>query len=257
MSKKYSRRGFIEGLGSMAVGTMAGGALFGKGDQPDKAGSSAAPDLPEGATILFQGDSITDAGRGKDNMEPNNPRALGYGYAFLAAAELRKEYAAKNLQCYNRGISGNKVYQLADRWQEDCLDLEPDVLSILIGVNDYWHTRSGRYDGTPEVYYEDFRALLERTKNELPDVQLMIGQPYVLEEGSAVDQSWFPEFGEYRKLARKIATEFDATWIPYQEAYDAHSKEVDPTYWSGDGVHPSMAGAELMAQTWLDTFKSM
>ncbi|MDZ7693378.1 MAG: GDSL-type esterase/lipase family protein [Balneolaceae bacterium] len=155
MSSKCSRRSFLEGLSSLAIGTFGGGMLLSSRSQAKKSDHAGVPELPDGATILFQGDSITDAGRNKDMGDANNPGALGNGYAFLTAANLRKELYSKNLQCYNRGISGNKVFQLSDRWQEDCLDLEPDVLSILIGVNDYWHTRSGNYDGTPKVYFDD------------------------------------------------------------------------------------------------------
>ena len=80
---------------------------------------------------------------------------------------LLEELAAKELTIYNRGISGNKVYQLDERWDKDCLLLKPNVLSILIGVNDYWHMRNGNYDGTPEIYENDYRALLNRTREEL------------------------------------------------------------------------------------------
>jgi lysophospholipase L1-like esterase len=111
----------------------------------------------KGNTILFQGDSITDAGREKEKELPNNPKSFGSGYAFLAASALLNALPEKNLTIYNRGISGNKVFQLANRWDKDCLDLKPDVLSILIGVNDYWHKRNGNYDGTVEVYESDFR----------------------------------------------------------------------------------------------------
>src|SRR5690606_22433718 len=111
--------------------------------------------------ILFQGDSITDAGRKKDSDEVNNASALGVGYAMLAASALLNDRADMNLKIYNRGISGNKVYQLAERWEKDCLGLKPNVLSILIGVNDYWHKHSGKYDGTVKVYEDDLKKLLD------------------------------------------------------------------------------------------------
>ncbi|HYH56506.1 MAG TPA: GDSL-type esterase/lipase family protein, partial [Anseongella sp.] len=145
----------------------------------------------DGAVILFQGDSITDAGRNKEEGSANNSGALGKGYAFLAACELLYQYPGKNLSVYNKGISGNKVHQLADRWEEDCLSLKPDILSILIGVNDYWHKRNGDYDGTVEVYHTDYKALLDRTKQQLPDVQLVIGEPFAVKGGKAVDDSWY------------------------------------------------------------------
>ena len=121
----------------------------------------------KGDVILFQGDSITDAGREKNRELPNNIRSFGAGYAFISASEMLRNMADQNLVIYNRGISGNKVYQLAERWQKDCLDLKPNVLSILIGVNDYWHKRNGDYDGTPEIYENDFRELLKTYKGKI------------------------------------------------------------------------------------------
>ena len=117
--------------------------------------------LTKGDIILFQGDSITDAGRKRDDTKYNTPGNLGTGYVIHAAAEMLFEQAEKDLKIYNKGISGNKVYQLAERWEKDCLEIKPTVLSILIGVNDYWHKHSGKYDGTVEVYKRDLKSLLE------------------------------------------------------------------------------------------------
>lgn len=209
--------------------------------------------LKEGAVVLFQGDSITDAGRKRDETSANNSGALGHGYAFLAACGLLYTYPGKSLSVYNKGISGNKVYQLADRWEEDCLSLKPDVLSILIGVNDYWHKHNGNYDGTVKVYRDDYRALLNRTLEQLPDVQLVIGEPFAVNGVKAVDDSWYPEFNEYRAVAREIATEFKAAFIPYQDIFDKAEKSAPGSYWTPDGVHPSLAGAQLMAHAWMKT----
>ncbi|MDZ7693379.1 MAG: hypothetical protein U5K69_20055 [Balneolaceae bacterium] len=82
---------------------------------------------------------------------------------------------------------------------------------------------------------------MSATKKALPDVKLMIGEPFVIREGSAVDDTWFPEFNQYQEMARKIADEFDAALVPYQQKFDQYSDDVDPTYWSADGVHPSLA----------------
>lgn len=207
--------------------------------------------LKNSNVILFQGDSITDAGRKRDTQEPNNQGALGTGYAFMAAAELLNTFAAKNLKIYNKGISGNKVYQLSDRWQADSLDLKPSVLSILVGVNDYWHKHNGNYDGTVAIYEKDFRALLTRTKAALPLVKLVICEPFAVLGCKAVDGTWFPEFNEYRAVARKLAGEFDAIFIPYHDIFARATKIAPPTYWTGDGVHPSIAGAKLMADAWM------
>lgn len=201
--------------------------------------------------ILFQGDSITDAGRNRENKSPNNDQALGHGYAFLAAANLLNRYAAQNLAIYNKGISGNKVHQLAERWGEDCIAIKPTVLSILIGVNDYWHTLNGNYDGTIQVYRDDYRKLLDQTLTTLPNVRLIIGEPFAVNHVKAVTDAWFPAFDEYRQAAQELATEYKAAFIPYQRVFDEATKRISPTYWTGDGVHTTLAGAQLMAEAWL------
>lgn len=206
-------------------------------------------------TILFQGDSITDAGRNKENMNFNTAGHLGSGYAFLAAASLLRKYSSLNLKIYNKGISGNKVYQLAERWDEECLQIKPDVLSILIGVNDIWHKLNGRYDGTVEIYRRDYVALLERTKAALPDIKLIICEPFAVSGVKAVDDKWYPEFNDYRKAAMDIAAQFGAVLIPFQSIYDEAGRYAPGSYWTGDGVHPSLPGAQLMAEAWLSVIK--
>ena len=202
-------------------------------------------------TVLFQGDSITDAGRDKKKEVANRSWSFGTGYAFLAASHLLNAFAKENLTVYNRGISGNKVYQLADRWEKDCLDLKPDVLSILIGVNDYWHKRNGNYDGTVEVYENDYRNLIQRTQKALPGIQLVLCEPFYVLETTAVDESWIEPMKKYQAAAKKISDEFDTIWVPFQNVFDEAIKHAPGKYWAGDGVHPSMAGAQLMAEAWL------
>jgi lysophospholipase L1-like esterase len=157
---------------------------------------------------------------------------------------------AAKLRFHNRGISGNKVFQLAERWEKDCLDLAPDVLSILIGVNDIWHKRGGHYDGTVETYEEDYDALLTRTRVALPEVKLVVCEPFVLRCG-AVDDSWFPEFDGYRAAARRVAEAHGAAFVPFHSMFEDALAIGPPELWAGDGVHPSPAGAALMAQAWL------
>jgi len=204
-------------------------------------------------TVLFQGDSITDAGREKTKELPNNGGSFGGGYAFLAASFLLNALPENNLTIYNRGISGNKVFQLADRWDKDCLDLKPNVLSILIGVNDYWHTRNGNYDGTIEVYENDYKKLLERTKAALPGVKLVLCEPFYVLETKAVDETWIEPMKQYQAAAKRVSDAFDTLWVPFQKVFDEAIKHAPGTYWTGDGVHPSMAGAQLMAEAWLKT----
>jgi len=253
MTMDNSRRKF---LGT----TLAGAALAISLPEIVKAATapaSAAPKIriAENDVILFQGDSITDAGRDRKDMSPNNSGALGHGYALLAAADLLHAHAAKQLSIYNKGISGNKVHQLDARWEEDCIAIKPNILSILIGVNDYWHTLSGNYDGTIQVYRDDYRKLLDRTLKALPDVKLIIGEPFAVNNVKAVTDAWFPAFDEYRAAAREIADEYGAGFIPYQRVFDEASKKAPASYWTGDGVHTTLAGARLMAEAWLQAVK--
>jgi lysophospholipase L1-like esterase len=203
------------------------------------------------AVVLFQGDSITDAGRDKKKELANHAGSFGRGYAFLAASHLLNKFPGKSLTLYNRGISGNKVYQLAERWNKDCLELQPDVLSILIGVNDYWHKRNGKYDGTVEVYENDYRALLKRTQATLPGIKLVLCEPFYVLETSAVDENWIEPMKKYQAAAKRISDDFETVWVPFQKVFDEAVKHAPGKYWAGDGVHPSMAGAQLMAEAWL------
>jgi len=209
--------------------------------------------IRKGNVVLLQGDSITDAGRNRAREDnANDKSALGSGYAFLIAAQLLAAQRDPELKIYSRGISGHKVFQLAERWDKDCLALKPNVVSILIGVNDIWHKLNGRYDGTIEIYERDYRALLQRTRQQLPEVKLVVCEPFVLRCG-AVNEKWFPDFDGYRAAAKKVAEAFDAVFVPFQSMFDEACKDAPPAYWAGDGVHPTIAGAQLMAQTWIDT----
>lgn len=206
-----------------------------------------------GKTILFQGDSITDSGRDRSNYYANAGPGMGSGYVRHAVTQLLGTNPNLGYRFYNRGISGNKVHQLADRWEDDCLNLGPNVLSVLIGVNDFWHTLGGNYDGTVAVYESDYRQLLDRTLEALPDVALIIGEPFAVEGGSAIDGRW-EAFHPYRDAARRIADEYAAVFVPYHGAFTAALEQAPADYWCPDGVHPSMAGCYLMAEAWLAGF---
>ncbi|SEW46546.1 Lysophospholipase L1 [Chitinophaga sp. YR573] len=247
-----NRRNFIR---NVSLGSLAAISLPSLVSGNAKESLAKKITLKKDAVVLFQGDSITDAGRKRDKSDANNPGALGDGYAFLAAAQLLQQFPDKNLKIFNKGISGNKVYQLAERWEEDCLQLQPDVLSILIGVNDFWHTLTNGYKGTIKTYTDDLTALLDRTKQKLPAIQLVIGEPFAVIGIRAVDEKWYPAFNDYRAAAKEIADKYGAAYIPYQSIFDKAQKVAPGSYWTGDGVHPSLAGAELMAASWLETVK--
>jgi lysophospholipase L1-like esterase len=211
--------------------------------------------LAKDDVILFQGDSITDAGRKHNETNPNTSGALGGGYAFMAGSELLYKHANKNLRVYNKGISGNKVYQLAERWEADCLALKPNVLSVMIGVNDFWHTLTNNYTGTVDVYRKDLDALLGATKKALPGIKLVIGEPFAVKGIKAVDDKWYPTFDAYRLAAKELAGKHGAAFIPYQTVFDKAQQTAPGVYWTYDGVHPSLAGSQLMAHAWLAAVK--
>jgi lysophospholipase L1-like esterase len=210
--------------------------------------------LSKGETILFQGDSITDCGRSRGPAESiaNDQKQLGYGYALFAAAQILADNPEKELKIYNRGISGNKVFQLAERWDKDCIDLKPDVLSILIGVNDFWHTKTSQYTGTVEIYLNDYEKLIERTQKALPNTHIIILEPYIIHGGTALDNTWESDFAPYRDAAKKVAANHDLNFIPLQSVFNEALKAAPAPYWGPDGVHPATpAGAQLIAQAWI------
>jgi lysophospholipase L1-like esterase len=248
-----SRRNFLKKATLASASALSMGQLVSTAFAAEKIKKRVT--LGKDNVVLFQGDSITDAGRKKEDSGYNNAGILGSGYAMIAGSELLYRFADKNLKVYNRGISGNKVYQLAERWDKDCLSLNPQIISILIGVNDFWHTLTSGYKGTIKTYNDDLRALLDRTKEKLPDVQLIIGEPFAVAGTKAVDEKWYPAFNDYRKAAREIAESYNAVFIPYQSIFDKAQKSAPGVYWTGDGVHPTLAGAHLMAHGWLEAVK--
>jgi lysophospholipase L1-like esterase len=201
-------------------------------------------------TVLFQGDSITDAGRDRENADPSAIHALGCGYASHTAAKLMHRHTDLRLNVYNRGVSADKVFQLADRWEDDCLAIKPDVLSILIGVNDHNHIFSNGTGVTVADYERDYDSLLERTRAALPDVILIIGEPFLLIAGE-FDETRVQGIAPYREVARKTAEKFGAVWVPYQQAFNDALAIAPADYWAPDGVHPTPAGHMLMAKAWL------
>jgi lysophospholipase L1-like esterase len=152
------------------------------------------------------------------------------------------------MKFYNRGVSGNKVPDLAQRWAADTLALKPDVLSVLIGVNDFWHKRNG-YTGTVADYEAGFAALLQATRRALPLVRLVVIEPFVLRCG-VVDATWFPEFDERHAAAARVARRAKATFVAMQDKLTELASRTSPEYWAADGVHPTPAGHGLIAERW-------
>jgi lysophospholipase L1-like esterase len=169
----------------------------------------------------------------------------------LIAADTLASQPTRELLFYNRGVSGNTVPDLQARWQTDTLDLQPDIVSILIGVNDYWHTLMGTYKGTVDDYEAGYTALLRAAAAALPRAHLVVLEPFVLHCGVVTD-AWFPEFDRRRAAAARVAKAANATLVALQERFDRLSRQAPPQHWSADGVHPTPAGHSVIAQAWRD-----
>lgn len=199
--------------------------------------------------ILFQGDSITDCGRARDAQKPNV--RLGDGYAMMTAATLRADRPADELAFLNRGVSGNRIVDLYARIGADIINLKPDVISILIGVNDTWHGFSSNNGVALPKYARLYRTLLDEIRDALPSVRLVLCEPFVLPCG-VVTEAWQAEMTQRRTVVRELATAFHATFVPFQSMFDAAMNEAPPEYWAGDGVHPTQAGHVRMCRTWIE-----
>lgn len=208
--------------------------------------------IPNNSAVLFQGDSITDCGRNRDaDAGPNARFGLGQGYAFIAAAELLGSRPADGLRFFNRGISGNRIVDLYARILSDTINLKPDILSILIGVNDTWHGKE-QGNGVPVPKFERvYRELLSEVRAALPAVKFVLCEPFVLRCG-VVSADWVGEINQRREVVAKLSGEFDAVLVPFQSVFDEAVKAAPPEYWAADGVHPSPAGHYLMAKCWLE-----
>ncbi len=200
--------------------------------------------LLPGQTILFQGDSITDCGRSRENDQQ-----LGSGYAGLIAAWLGAARPHDNLRFLNRGISGNRARDLRARWSEDCVALKPDWVSIMIGINDTWR-RYDRNDPTSaEEFARDYREILRRLRGETSATILLL-EPFVLPH-PADRKKWREDLDPKLTVVRELAAEFKTRLVPLDGIVNAAATARAPGFFSADGVHPSPAGHALIAQHWL------
>jgi lysophospholipase L1-like esterase len=219
--------------------------------------SASAGDLPndlsvlkEGTRVLFQGDSITDGNRGR-NQDPNH--ILGHGYAFILAARYGGHLPARKLTFINRGISGNKVTDLKARWQADALDLKPDVLSILVGINDAGSVVRARDPAVPPEDFERvYDELLSETKAALPGVRLVLCEPFILPVGG-VKEKWDAYSADVKarqEIVARLAAKHGACLVRLQEVFDKACARAPADYWIWDGVHPTYSGHQLLAEAW-------
>ncbi len=194
--------------------------------------------------ILFQGDSITDGGRGR-NADLNH--ILGHCYAYIIAAKYGAMLPERHLTFLNRGISGNKVSDLTQRWKADTLDLKPDILSILIGINDL----NGNVSA--EVYEQQYDKLLADTVKALPNARLVLCEPFGLPVGHFKD-NWpkhRADLQERQQIVAKLGVKYHAVVVHMQKVFDDACNRAPADYWIWDGVHPTYSGHQLMADEWV------
>lgn len=204
-----------------------------------------------GDVVLFQGDSITNAGRNFDATEANDIHGLGRGYPFITGGLLRAWLPEMDLRIYNRGVSGDTVPDLRARWREDCLALRPSVLSILVGVNDWARCHIPDEEGVAATDYgRGYRELLTVTRAALPNVRLVLCEPFALQP-PWITAAIREDLAGRRAMVRQLAKDFEAVFVPFQTAFDAGCKAAPPEYWAEDGIHPTHAGHSLMARAWL------
>lgn len=202
--------------------------------------------IQQGDVVLFQGDSITDAGRNKEAAHD-----LGKGYALMTAALFSAAYPELQVKFYNRGISGNRAKDLLTRWDTDCIELRPNVVSIYIGINDTWR-RYDRNDPTSaEQFGQQYRELIVRTK-EMLDARLVLIEPFVLPVPED-RKTWREDLDPKIQIVRELAREFGAPLVPLDGLFAQASTRAPSASWAADGVHPTPAGHALIANAWLKT----
>lgn len=203
--------------------------------------------------ILFQGDSITDA---YHNYIVKDGTGLGYALMVMAELGLRDPGA---YEFFNRGISGNRVVDLYARIKSDIINLQPDVMSILIGVNDVWHEVSSQNGVDADKYYKIYDMLIEEVKAALPDIKIMILEPFVL-KAAATEEHWDyfrTETHKRAQMAKMIAEKHNLTFVPLQAGFDALTEKMPADYWLVDGVHPSPMGHAFIRDKWIEAFRTL
>ena len=207
------------------------------------------PAFFDGARVLFQGDSITDGNRGR-NADPNH--ILGHGYQALIASRFGADCPERHLTFFNRGISGHKVSDLARRWQVDTVDLQPDIVSILIGVNDL------NAGVSTEQYGRQYDQLLADTVQALPNVRLVLCEPFGLPVGSKTNRwaAYRAQIGERDAIVQRLGRKYHAPVVQLQGMFERATNQAPAEYWIWDGIHPTYAGHQLMADEWVRTVQT-
>lgn len=234
------RRAFLKSTTHISLGTGLSLSQKPSSPKPQKA-----------LTFLFQGDSITDGNRGR-NLDPNH--IMGHGYAYSIASRIGADFPEVGFTFYNRGISGNKITDLQKRWETDTLNLKPDVLSILIGINDTGATINKPAEATTVEEFESiYRTLLTDCRRANPEILFVLGIPFVYPVGKRAEnfEKWSNDTNNRQAVIRKLAGEFDAIVVDYPAIFDKALKKAPAEYWIWDGIHPTVFAHELMAREWM------
>ena len=206
--------------------------------------------------ILFFGDSITDCGRDRNNPTVGNGR-FGSGYVMQAAGRLFEKDPEK-YEVINTGISGNRIVDLYARAKVDLWNYEPDVISILIGINDIWHELSYNNGVELDRFERIYDMLLEDTKKVLPRVKIILCEPFVLEGSATADKiDKFFEVKEYASTVKRLAEKHGCYFLPLQDMFNELGEKYGNELMLRDGVHPSVHGSVYLAKAWLDTFSEV
>lgn len=212
----------------------------------------------EGKVILFQGDSITDGNRLKDNEWDLNHQ-MGHGYAYIVNSTLGAKYPEKNLKFVNKGISGNKAGDLYARWIEDAINIKPDILSILVGINDCEQFRLYGNNSDSVCFEKIYRLLLDDMIQHNPDVKIVLMEPFGLPVGERKENfaEMYDMLKGYQQATKRVAEDYCAVFVPLQDKFFELSEEFSPDYWCWDGVHPTVCGHQIIAEEWMEKCKDL
>lgn len=253
-----NRRTFLR-TGAVGTGALAASLSTSSGEREPRSGKRHAgygyqlPGLDEGSRLLFIGDSITDMKWGRNEKDRNH--YLGHSYVYLIAARLGVDMPLAKFEFFNRGHSGNRIADLKSRWQKDVIEMKPDLLSILIGVNDRVVDKNKKF--AADQWEANYRHVLTQSRAANPMLKIVLLDPFVLQSGWYMTKGgqWDvsrAQIDQMRAIIAKLAKDFDAVHVPMQDVFDAAAAAVSPEQWIWDGVHPLPQGHELIARRWLE-----
>ena len=199
--------------------------------------------------ILFQGDSITDAGRDRRNYHH-----LGAGYPKYAAELIRNAYPDVQFDFINLGIGGNRTDNLFDRLSIDCIDMKPDIVSVLLGVNDVWHRYDWAKIATTDAQIElNYTCILERIKNET-NAKIFMLQPYTEGEKQAHMRA---DVERVKEIVNRLADKYADAYVKTDDIMHTDEHYGTPDYFTVDGVHPNVNGAKFIAGLYFDAIRPL